>query len=148
MSTVKALSLWQPWASLWLTERKVHETRHWPTSHRGWLIVHAVKKPIDFYVTRELERLCITEFGASWVRDLPRGALIGAVLITGCHPTTELVPLNATIGTGDDWVCGNFEAGRYGFRRSDYRRFDPVIPYRGLQGLFEVPVSMLPEYQR
>jgi activating signal cointegrator 1 len=43
---MKAISLWQPWASLWFTDSKIHETRHWSTRHRGPLYVHAAKRPI------------------------------------------------------------------------------------------------------
>jgi hypothetical protein len=41
---MRALSLWQPWASLWCSKRKVHETRQWRCSHRGWLLIHAAKR--------------------------------------------------------------------------------------------------------
>src|SRR6266851_1649200 len=41
---MKGISLWQPWASLWCSRRKVHETRHWRCRHRGWLLVHAAKR--------------------------------------------------------------------------------------------------------
>lgn len=40
---MKAISLWQPWASLWLTPRKIHETRPRRWNHSGWLAVHASK---------------------------------------------------------------------------------------------------------
>ena len=78
---MKALSLWQPWASLWCSKRKVHETRHWRCSHRGWLLVHAGK---HFEKTFELDdplRLILDdEFGGDWAKDLPTGALIGMVM--------------------------------------------------------------------
>jgi len=41
-----AISLWQPWATLWLLsdpDEKVFETRHWYAAHRGPLLVHAAK---------------------------------------------------------------------------------------------------------
>jgi hypothetical protein len=41
--SMKAISLWQPWASLWCSPRKIHETRHWPTNNRGWMLVHAAQ---------------------------------------------------------------------------------------------------------
>jgi hypothetical protein len=45
---MKAISLWQPWASLLFTtpRAKLHETRHWPTSYRGLLYIHAAKRPM------------------------------------------------------------------------------------------------------
>jgi hypothetical protein len=39
----KALSLWQPWASLIVLGHKDKETRSWPTSYRGRLWIHATK---------------------------------------------------------------------------------------------------------
>lgn len=40
---MKAISLWQPWASLWMAGRKRFETRHWETKHRGAL-ANAISK--------------------------------------------------------------------------------------------------------
>ena len=78
---MRALSLWQPWASLWLTPRKVHETRHWSTLHRGWLLVHAAKRKIDRDIDPALNEILIDEFGPHWGLDLPLGALIGRVQV-------------------------------------------------------------------
>jgi hypothetical protein len=44
---VKALTLWQPWASLIALERKLVETRSWSTSYRGPLAIHAAKRRPD-----------------------------------------------------------------------------------------------------
>lgn len=41
---MKALSLWQPWASLMALGVKQNETRSWPTSHRGDLLICAAKR--------------------------------------------------------------------------------------------------------
>jgi len=40
---MKALSLWQPWASLVALRVKTIETRSWSTSYRGPLAIHAAK---------------------------------------------------------------------------------------------------------
>jgi hypothetical protein len=42
-TTIKAISLWQPWASLMALGLKRHETRHWPTAYRGPIAIHAAK---------------------------------------------------------------------------------------------------------
>jgi hypothetical protein len=39
--TVKALTLWQPWATLMALGVKRNETRGWSTTHRGSLAIHA-----------------------------------------------------------------------------------------------------------
>lgn len=41
---MKAISLWQPWASLVAVGAKKIETRSWATKYRGSLAIHATKK--------------------------------------------------------------------------------------------------------
>jgi len=41
---MKALSLWQPWATLVAMEEKRIETRCWKTDYRGELAIHATMK--------------------------------------------------------------------------------------------------------
>jgi len=43
---IKAISLWQPWASLVANGLKLYETRGWPTKYRGVLAIHAAKRPL------------------------------------------------------------------------------------------------------
>lgn len=38
---MKAITLWQPWASLVATGAKIIETRSWGTRHRGPIAIHA-----------------------------------------------------------------------------------------------------------
>ncbi len=40
---MKALTLWQPWATLVAMEVKKIETRCWTTKYRGELAIHAAK---------------------------------------------------------------------------------------------------------
>ena len=40
---MKAISLWQPWASAIAIGEKTIETRSWWTPHRGALAIHAAK---------------------------------------------------------------------------------------------------------
>lgn len=81
---MKAISLWQPWASLWIAGVKVCETRHWATSHRGTLLVHAAKK-LCIDLEPELIEICSQAFGVNWAKTLPRGALLGVGQLTGCR---------------------------------------------------------------
>jgi len=138
---MKALSLWQPWASAWLSPLKVNETRHWASTHRGLLLVHAAKKIVKD-CGPELQRLLDDEFGSNWIKELPNGALIGVVNLVKIVPT-ETLPAEHH-GTGDFW-CGDFESGRFAWRRGAYRRFQQPIPYRGHQSMFEVPFAVVAE---
>lgn len=150
---MKAISLWQPWGSLWLTPRKIHETRHWKIQvpeNGCWLAVHAAKRFIKDHPP-EMADILRAEFGSLWYRTLPTGAIIGAVFIEGCYRTEDIV--DAALGYGgdqaraaaDDLICGNFDKGRFGWRRREYRVFDRSIAYRGAQGLFTVPDHLLVE---
>lgn len=132
---MKALSLHQPWASLWLTTRKVHETRGWSTKHRGPLAVHASKEM--GVVCGKLHDIVMREFGPAW-GDLPRGALIGVVTILDCIPTALVLATDS-----DNLVCGDWSSGRFAWERSDFRRFAKPIAYRGRQGLFTVPDEVI-----
>lgn len=54
---MKALTLWQPWASLIALGEKRYETRSWATSYRGLLAIHASapKPQVWPYLTRHRE---------------------------------------------------------------------------------------------
>lgn len=140
---MKAISLWQPWASLWCSDAKLHETRHWPTSHRGWLLVHAAKRKIDDFAGDRLDDICDSLWGHHWGMELPRGALVGMVNLVGCT-STDMMPIGHQ--STDDYECGDFAEGRYAWRRAAFRVFATAIPYRGRQGMFEVPDNILPPH--
>jgi hypothetical protein len=136
---LKAISMWQPWASLWLSQNKPYETRHWRTTHRGRLLVHATKKLVRD-VDPILSRVLKNEFGSHWNTDLPTGAIIGMVdLIDVISVETIFMK-----GLGaEQLACGDFSEGRFGWRRGSYWRFSKPIPYRGHQTLFNVPLVMV-----
>jgi hypothetical protein len=142
--TTLAISLWQPWASLWVCGRKVHETRHWHTAHRGWLIVHAAsrieKLPIP---AGPLGDILNDQFGHRSPSDFPRGALVGRVRIVDCSPTRSLFADVAA--SEDDRVCGDFAEGRFAWRADGFQAFKEPIPYRGSQGFFRIPQAILSE---
>jgi activating signal cointegrator 1 len=143
LDPMKAISLWQPWASLWCSKRKVHETRHWRCSHRGWLLVHAAKRfETDFDLNDRLRLILDDEFGAHWAEDLPTGALIGMVNVVDCPPT--LTPLGDAAASDDDRECGDFGPGRFAWKRDAFRLFEQPIPFRGRQGVFNVPDDVIP----
>jgi activating signal cointegrator 1 len=136
---MKAITLHQPWASLWCSGRKVHETRHWPTKNRGWIAVHAAMK-IVYNVDPELAEILCDEFGGHWGMDLPRGALIGRVHLVDCWPTKMLFRLAAA--NEDDRICGDFSEGRWAWKADQFKTFKRPIPMKGRQGFFSVPDNL------
>lgn len=132
---MKAISLWQPWASLIACGVKVHETRHWHAP--GWLIgqriaIHAAKKLIAD-PGEDLAELLSDEFGGHWVMDLPRGAIVATATLANCCPTMERLCLTSR----EDAICGDWHPGRFAWHLTEIRKVDPPQPYRGAQGIWE-----------
>jgi hypothetical protein len=135
---VKAISLWQPWATLWLLsdpDEKVFETRSWYTGYRGPLLVHAAKKK-DGEVRECLShpyfvaRLALHGLNPS---DLAFGALIGKVDLIGCCSTHLVFPMSEV-----EKQAGNWEPGRFAWERAPHPEiFSAPISFRGSQGFFE-----------
>lgn len=131
---MKAISLWQPWASLWLTDAKIHETRHWPTKYRGFLYVHAAKHPIrESDISPELREICEDLWGGHFWTELPFGAVIGVVNLVDCVKTEM-----STVLSERDSHCGDFSPGRFAWRRELLTTSIGPWPYKGRQGLFNI----------
>lgn len=129
---MKAISLWQPWASLWACGRKTYETRHWETSHRGPLAIHAAQK-ICVDLDDDLIAILEDEFGGHWARELPRGAVIAYGDLVNCISTDRLHV------DPEERAQGNFTPGRYAWDIANRTLLDRPIPSRGHQAIFDVP---------
>jgi hypothetical protein len=135
---MKAITLWQPWASLWLTTAKVHETRPWSTNYRGELAVHAAKRPVGWNLPHDLHCICIDYLGQHYEESLPLGAIIGVVQLIDCKPVNEAGAVDRT-----DLVCGDFSWGRYLWKRGQFLALARPIPHVGRQRLWNAPDDIL-----
>lgn len=135
---MKALTLHQPWASLWLTTRKVHETRAWRTHHRGELAVHAGSHPIAARLPPRLEEICADAFGERWRDELMMGAIIGVVNLVDCYSTLDKGPTDP-----DDFACGDFSADRWLWKRGQFLSLARPLIINGKQGLWNGPEIVL-----
>lgn len=148
---MKAISLWQPWALLWLLsdpDEKIFETRHWPTNYRGPLLVHAAKKRdgevMDFVhssgCTRTLLKHGVRADDEPGLH-LAFGAIIGRVDMIGCHKMSTLPEPSER-----EAMWGNWAPDRYAWERGKNPViFKQPIPYRGSQGFFDVPDDLIVE---
>jgi hypothetical protein len=163
---MKAISLWQPWATALAIGSKRVETRHWSTKVRGPVVIHAAKRCVK-------DELIF--WGSSWNWC---GALASVGLTMGKHkPLWELLPFGALIGIGDLVDCrptesftqgeldstrlpdrdhadlykwterqmGDFSLGRFGWIFENVRAFEKPIPYKGSQGFFDVSSDLIGE---
>lgn len=141
---MNCISLWQPWATLWLLsdpDEKVFETRSRYTSHRGPLLVHAAKT-----MNREIKDFmhCTGVREALWrhnllPQDLPFGAIIGEIELIGCSQMSRMPEPSER-----ERSFGNWEPERYAWERGSHPKiYSKPIPYRGAQGIFQAEVVAL-----
>ena len=134
---MKAISLWQPWASLIALGIKKIETRHWKTNYRGTLLIHATKN-IGESVPIVIARL-LKEKGVN-VNDLPRGALVCMLDLYDC---VEIKVDTVMPSFFPEWQLGDFDIGRYMWQTRRVMAFKEPIPFRGRQSLFDVPEEII-----
>jgi len=137
---VRCLSLWQPWASLIAVGQKKIETRHWSTSYRGPLAIHAALK-----WNGELREICqrepfwtvIREAGYG-VKPLPLGAIIATCRLTDCMRTDVAIEHSIfdRCPPHERWF-GDFSYGRWAWILEDVRALPEPIPAKGSQGLWD-----------
>jgi hypothetical protein len=136
---MRAITLWQPWASLILAGAKIHETRSWriPPKLLGTRIaIHAgMGKAPARMVSPALEELCGRIFGPDWRRGLPLGRMICTCVLEADEATADV------LGTADadDVASGIWTPGRRAWRLTDVTAIDDPEQVSGLQGFWTHP---------
>ena len=151
--TMRALGLWQPWASLVAHGIKTIETRSWgpPASLIGQRIaIHATKKKVNLkspFVDEWMIALrdhghdsvslpygsivCTAVLSDAWQVDGRRSQADGSVLAIGSDGKQCEI---------DRW--GDFSVGRWLWFLSDVELYSDPLPRIGRQRLFKVTVPM------
>lgn len=139
---MKAISLWQPWASLMANRFKRIETRSWSTKYRGSLIIHAAKRPMNI-----IHQTAVTNFesmGIDWRNELPYKALLCTVILVDVfklrEENIELIQWDYGM---DEIEHGDFRLGRFAWITKHLKTFKEPIPFRGRQRLFDVPDEII-----
>lgn len=121
---MKAISLWQPWASLVAIKAKTIETRHWPAPSRmigKRIAIHAAKR-----WTQDEELLCFTEPFTSVLCehfnitatcasrehflqeaitcDLPKGAIVATAILAYCVPSEQVFAASDPSISDSGWI--------------------------------------------
>lgn len=138
---MKALTLWQPWASAIAWGLKRFETRSWKTDYLGYLAIHAAKRWSPEQQLFAAEPLLKPFVGSE---KLPLGAVVCIVELQGCLPTQEVLQaLYAVDGRGRstravyEELLGDYSFGRWAWKLELVEVFDEPIPARGHQGLWD-----------
>lgn len=126
---MKAISLWQPWASAMALGSKRIETRHWATSYRGTLAIHAAKR----FVQKEQE--------GNRVSPVWMGALWGAKILMNLEKAQSLHYLSLhRLPFG---AMGDYTPGRFGWVFENIRPLKAPVLFKGKQGFFNVPDDLI-----
>lgn len=125
---MKALSLWQPWASLMADGRKKIETRHWRPP--AWLVgqsfaIHATKH-VDSIFSRQCGYDPLT---------IPRGCMVAIVRLDKFEKFTA--DFQREINLYPEGMYGDFAMGRFGWFCTLVEKLNPPIEARGFQSLFD-----------
>jgi len=131
---MKALSLWEPWATLIRLGHKRIETRSWSTAYRGPLLICASKGGLPKGELATVlnsfmdDGLYISRY------DLHFGQAVALAALVDIFSTNDV---EASRRHRDQWPFGDFSQDRYGWVLDNITPIKP-FPVCGKQGLFEV----------
>lgn len=127
---MKALTIWQPWASMIASGEKQYETRSWETRYRGPLAIHAGLGDMtkELFECNSFYREALHR---SSVPALPSGGVLCIVILVECLPTDGLSISQKEQNFGD------FSSGRFAWKLEMVERFEKPIPAIGKQGLWD-----------
>lgn len=144
---VTVITLWQPWATFLIKGVKTYETRSWPTSHRGRILIHAAKRRINW------NELNISELEKHYpdIRnwDYPLGAIVGETELFDCqqmsdiqHDDATYLCINNSLISPVERLVGNYQKGRYAWRMQNPKPLS-IPDVAGKQGLWRFDISRL-----
>ena len=157
---MKALTIWQPWATLIDLGRKRMETRGWKTAYRGDLLITAAKtwnrelkeitqRPVfqDALLAQgspykagseagvnALSVPVMLAHGEALTMRLPGGHALCVVRLIDC---VRVETIRAALSQ-EELAFGNYSDGRYAWILEDLRRLEKPMPWMGTQGLRHV----------
>jgi len=156
---MKAITIWQPWASLLACGAKQFETRSWATSYRGPIAIHAaqrqpctVMRELPIKTQQEIFDALYKYFGihSGALSRLKTGAIIATAELVGCHKIV-LYGGRGLSADGPGWLetdhgiyepddqellFGDWTPGRYAWEIANVKLLDAPIPAKGKQRLW------------
>jgi len=159
---MKAITLWQPWASLLACGAKQYETRSWPTKYRGPIAIHAAARPVDSSIITRKAHYPMAQALMQYARQfahtpgynifdvLPRGCIIATAELVGCWPIeAERMGILPVIRRANsphhvtpiytdtpEYLFGDFTPSRYAWEFANMKMLDNPIPVRGGQRIW------------
>lgn len=128
---MKAITLWQPYATLIALGAKQYETRSWSTPYRGKLAIHAAAKndaEVWRYIMDYPVQKALRDHG--YREPMPFGAVVCIAELVVCHRTDSFFV------SREERNVGNFAPGRWAWELKVIELFDTPILAKGAQGLW------------
>lgn len=133
---MKAISLWQPWASLVSIGAKAYETRSWTTAYRGPLLIHAAQR-----FRLEERQLALTlrfrgvlqQAGYDSTYKLPLGTFVAVAKLVDIVPTADI---RGSL-SDQELAFGDYTPGRFAWKLEGIKAFPEPVTARGYQGLWD-----------
>lgn len=142
--------------------KKKIETRGWHTSYRGELAIHQAKglgpvggktgflelclrEPFHTVLSEHMRSLEVQTLNA-YLAELPIGVIVCVVDLFGCRHTQGeygqlFAPWTSELSEQEK-AFGNYGPNRYGWFTENLRRLRNPIPYKGAQGLRDLPADI------
>lgn len=150
---MRALTLWQPWASLVTVGAKRWETRRWGTAYRGPILIHAAARipPRSAYQPDEPAEIpsavveaMIEALGVADFEELPRGAILAAGFMDDCRIVESEYHAGMLVSCAHESrsamereaLFGDWTPGRFVWHMGHVRRLGAPVPARGARGLW------------
>lgn len=139
---MKAITLYEPWASLMAIGAKVNETRPMRTNHRGDICIHAAMNKAG-----ASDYTCGLAYEAMERRGIKPalhwGCIVAVVEFWDVQPsenflceggeTATLSPGNRIVISSEEFSFGNYQSGRWIYRTRNLRRLKVPVKASGLQ---------------
>ena len=144
---MKAITLWQPWASLIAAGAKTIETRTWSPPHSligQPLAIHAAMTLVEPTYFPELVAAAVARaLGDHWQRSIPTGAVLAVVTLAAAEQVdskaSNAPPYNPQARNADENnenLFGDYTPGRWMWQLHLIEKFNPPLPAKGRQGLW------------
>ena len=157
---MKALTIWQPWASLIACGAKRFETRSWATSLRGKIAIHAALRPAheldrktSAAIVRAFDDCASIEDLPGYIAKLPHGAVVATAELVGCHKMWDgsSVGLRGAVCIDmpnqywspnwqtetDEFILGDWRPGRFAWELRNVKLLPTPVRAKGQQGLWD-----------
>lgn len=128
---MKVLSLTEPFATLIMNGSKRVETRSWKTNYRGELYIHASMTKISKDDLNDKELMSLVD-----VNKLNYGYIVCKCKLVDCICMTDEYVKDMKDNNYTEYVCGDYEEGRYAWILEDVEVLDERIAVKGHLGIW------------